>query len=42
MDISPIAIILVKNGSGGDKLLFKYPFSDEVIESISKGKIIIK
>ncbi|XP_076056058.1 GATOR complex protein Nprl3 isoform X2 [Oratosquilla oratoria] len=29
MDVSPLCIILVKNGSGGDKLLFKYPFSSD-------------
>ena len=29
VDMNPLAVILVKNGSKGDQLLFKYPFSSD-------------
>ncbi|XP_066974463.1 GATOR1 complex protein NPRL3 isoform X2 [Macrobrachium rosenbergii] len=39
MDVNPLGIILVKNGSRGDRLLFRYPFSGEAaLETKSKNK----
>lgn len=29
MEDGPLAIFFVKNGSNGDKMLFKYPFDTE-------------
>ena len=38
MDVDPLCIIIVKNGSRGDRLLFRYPYSDEVtLETKIKG-----
>lgn len=39
MDVDPLCIILVKNGSRGDRLLFRYPYSDDVaLETKIKNK----
>ncbi|XP_063860147.1 GATOR1 complex protein NPRL3-like isoform X3 [Scylla paramamosain] len=39
MDVDPLCIIIVKNGSRGDRLLFRYPYSDEVtLETKIKDK----
>ncbi|XP_068218256.1 GATOR1 complex protein NPRL3 isoform X1 [Palaemon carinicauda] len=39
MDVNPLGIILVKNGSRGDRLLFRYPFSGEpILETKAKNK----
>ena len=43
-DISPLAILLVKDGSRGDKLVFKYPYCyssfscDDVLDTY-EGKL---
>ncbi|XP_027228849.1 GATOR1 complex protein NPRL3 [Penaeus vannamei] len=39
MDANPLCIILVKNGSRGDRLLFRYPYSDDnALETKTKAK----
>ncbi|MPC18684.1 Nitrogen permease regulator 3-like protein [Portunus trituberculatus] len=39
MDVDPLCIIIVKNGSRGDRLLFRYPYTDEVtLETKIKDK----
>ena len=30
MDINPLSVILVENGSKGDRLLFRYPYDPQV------------
>lgn len=30
MDINPLAVILVENGSKGDRLLFRFPYEPQV------------
>ncbi|XP_071551151.1 GATOR1 complex protein NPRL3 isoform X2 [Panulirus ornatus] len=38
MDVNPLSIILVKNGSRGDRLLFRYPYSvDTTLETKTKN-----
>ncbi|KAI9564992.1 hypothetical protein GHT06_008734 [Daphnia sinensis] len=36
MDINPLAVILVENGSKGDRLLFRFPYDTQVTPSYSK------
>lgn len=39
MDVDPLCVIIVKNGSRGDRLLFRYPYSDDVtLETKIKDK----
>ncbi|KAG0728718.1 GATOR complex protein NPRL3 [Chionoecetes opilio] len=39
MDVDPLCIIIVKNGSRGDRLLFRYPYTDHVtLETKTKDK----
>lgn len=43
MEVSPLAIYFVKNGSNGDKMLFKYPFAvDTDQNTFVKSKYIFK
>ena len=30
MDVNPLAVILVENGSKGDRLLFRYPYDSQI------------
>lgn len=40
--VNPLCIILVKNGSKGDRLLFRYPYSKKFKSSSSNGRRLIR